>query len=312
MEGDLSIMGSEAGEERAIRSLRRRLWIERVIFVLIVAGVLAFHFGKLGVRRACLIAVDGKPAALVASRADANRLLEEVKRSSGISGTISFSHKVTLHSISAAGQRVLPDAEAMQALSQKLEPLVQASAILVNGELVIALPGRNEAVQTLSSLLRELSPPIEGIQASFKENVKIETREVPADRFAASAAAAVERIMKAAAPKGAHEVEPGETGWKIALAYHVPISRLAAANQGIDLNRIRAGDKLKIPGELPPLTVVARKEAKEELAPGVSKTVRVTYENGVEVSRDVVARERPPQPPRGKYRRHRSSQEMSP
>jgi len=304
-------MGTEAGDEGAARGLRRRLWIERVFFVLVIAGVLALHYGKVGGRRACLVAVDGKPIAVVASRSDADRLLEEVKKSVGVAAEVSFNHKITFHPVNAAGQPVLSDAAAIAALSQKLQPVIQASAIVVNGELVIGLPDKTEALQALSSLLRELSPPIQGVQSSFKENVKIESRQVPADRFAPSATAAVERIMKAAAPKGSHEVRPGETGWKIALDYHVPVSRLAAANAGVNMNRIRAGDKLKIPGELPPVTVVARQDTKEEIAPGVSKTVRVTYENGVEVSRDVVARDRPLKEPRESRRRHRANKDLS-
>ena len=301
----------QAGEESTIRGLRRRLWAERAVFVILLAGVLAFHFGKIGARRVCVIAVDGHPAVVVANQADANRLLEEIKKTSGLSGNISFSHKVTLHSVAAGGHQVLSDAEAMGVLSSKLEPVIQASAILVNGELVIGLPDRNEAVQTLSALLRELSPPIPDVQAGFKESVKVEAREVPGSRFAPSATAAVEKIMKAAAPKGAHEVKPGETGWKIALSYHVPISRLAAANPGVDLNRIRAGNQLKIPGELPPITVIARKETKEELGPGLSKTTRITYENGVEVSREVVGRERPPKPPTPGRHRRRQDKDLS-
>jgi LysM repeat protein len=290
--------------DRRIRSLSRRLWAERAVFLLLLAGLVAFHYGKLGVRRVAVIAIDGRPVAVVASRADANRLLNEIKGASGLPGNVSFSRQVSLYSAPAAGHRVLPDAEAMAILSSKLEPVIQASAILVNGELVAGLPTRNEAVQVLSALLKELSPPGPGVQAAFKEQVRIESREVPVNGFSRSAAAAVERIMKSAAPKGSHEVNPGETGWKIARDARVPLSRLKAANPGVNLDRIRAGDELKIPGELPPLTVIARREIKEELGPGVSRTVRVTYENGAEVSRDIISRERPVSKPRaGRYRR---------
>ncbi len=281
-------------DEGEIRGLRRRLWVERSIFVVILAGVLAFHFGKLGVRRVCVIAIDGHPTVVVASRSDANRVLDEIKKSAGVSTEVTFSHKVTLHSVSAAGERVLGDAQAMTILAGKLEPVVQASAVLVNGELVIGLPTRTDAIRTLSKLIQELSPNVSDIQAAFKESVKIEDRQVPADRFAASAEAAVEKVLKASAPKGSHEVKPGETGWKIALLYRVPVSRLAAANPEVDLGRIHAGEKLMIPGELPPITVVARRDVREELGPGVSKTTRITYENGAVVSRDVIGRERPP------------------
>ncbi len=287
-------MDTEGRADSRIRTLSRRLWIERVVFLIILGLLLAFHSGKLGTRRVTLIAVDGRPIAVVRSRGDADRLLNEIKGSSGLPGDVTFSHRVTLLSAPAAGQRVLSDAEAMAILAAKLQPVVQASAILVNGELVAGLPTRNEALQALSGLLKELSPSGPDVQAAFKETVKIESRPVPADRFADSPSAAVQRIMQAAAPKGSHEVKPGETAWKIALDAHVPLSRLKAANPGVNLDRIRAGDELKIPGELPPLTVIARKDIKEELGPGISRTLRVTYENGVEVSRDVISRERPP------------------
>jgi LysM repeat protein len=298
----------KASDEGEISGLRRRLWVERAIFVVLLAGLLAFHFGKLGVRQVCVIAVDGHPTAVVVSRSDANRLLDEIKKSAGVSAEVTFSHKVTLHSVSAAGERVLSDAEAMTAMAGKLEPVVQASAILVNGELVIGLPTSTDAIRTLSKLIQELSPNVSDVQATFKESVKIEDRQVPADRFAASAEAAVEKVLKASAPKGRHEVKPGETGWKIALLYRVPVSRLAAANPEVDLGRIHAGEKLTIPGDLPPITVVARKEVREELGPGVSKTTRITYENGAEVSRDVIGREHPPESP--KRRRHRTDRGM--
>jgi LysM repeat protein len=300
----------KASDEGEARGLRRRLWVERTIFVVLLAGVLAFHFGKIGVRRVCVIAVDGHPTAVVASRADANQLLDEIKKSAGVSAEVTFSRKVTLHLVSAAGERVVSDTEAMAALAGKLEPVVQASAILVNGELIIGLPARADAIQTLSRLLQKLSPNVSDVQTAFKESVKIEDRQVPTNRVADSAEAAVEKVLKASAPKGTHEVMSGESGWKIALSYRVPVSRLAAANPGVDLGRIQAGEKLMIPGELPPITVVARKDVREELGPGISRTTRITYENGAVVSRHVIGRERPPESP--KRRQHRADRKGGP
>ncbi|MCJ7751176.1 MAG: hypothetical protein MUQ65_08790, partial [Armatimonadetes bacterium] len=46
-----------------------------------------------------------------------------------------------------------------------------------------------------------------------------------------------------------------------------------------------------IPGELPPLTVIARREITEPVGSGASgrtRKVRITYENGVEVKRDSI------------------------
>ena len=283
----------EAASE--VRGLRRRLWAERFVFAIMLGGVLAFHFGKLGGlggKRACLIAVEGRPAAVLESRAEAERLLEEIKTASGLPGAVRFSQKVALHRVPAGAHDVVGYAEAMKALASRLEPVVDASAIVVNGEVVLGLPTNREAVEVLSEVLREFSPPGEDVQATFKEKVKVETREVGAERFAPSAKEAVTRILKSTAPKGEHEVKPGETGWKIALTYGVALSRLEGANPEVNINKIRAGDRLKLPGELPPLTVVARREVTEETGP-VRQRVRITYENGAEVRRDVIGRERP-------------------
>jgi len=286
-------MTLHGGDDSELRRLRRRLWVERIVFVLALAAALVLRFGGLGGDDVCAIAVDGHPVAVVATRADADRLLDDIKETSGLPGEVSFSQKVTLHLVSAAGSEVLPAAKAMDILASKIEPVVEASAILVNGEIVVGLPSRDEAVRTLSVLLKEFSPPGGDASTAFKENVKIDTRQVGADSFAPSAAAAAERIVEAASPRSSHEVRPGETAWKIALDYHVPLSRLAAANPDANLDRIRAGDQLKIPGELPPLTVLARREIKESLPNGRTQTVRITYENGVEVSRDVIGRQAP-------------------
>jgi hypothetical protein len=57
---------------------------------------------------------------------------------------------------------------------------------------------------------------------------------------------------------------------------------------------------VRIPGELPPLSVIARRDIEEPVTPGSirTQTVRITYENGVEVKRQVVqgAAPLPPHP----------------
>jgi LysM repeat protein len=300
----------EGDDHDQVRDLRRRLWAERVVFVLIVGGVLAFHFRGVGEKKACLIAVDGRPAVVVASRRIAERVLDGIKASSGLPGQVGFTHKVTFHSVSAAGKKLLSDADAMGVLAAKLQPVVQASAILVNGEVVVGLPSREEAIRTISLLLERFSPPGPDVSRAFKEKVSVETQQVPADRFISTAQEAVERMVRAAGPKGKHEVRPGETGWKIALEHQVPLSRLQAANPGVDLDRIRAGDQLEIPGETSPLTVIARKEVQEDLGGGRTGTVRITYENGVEVSRDVIKRQPPAGRVAGRRRRLESREEQ--
>ena len=285
--------------DKQLRRLRRRLWAERVVFLILLGLTLAWHFGLIAPapRRACAIAVNGKPAVVVASRSEAQALLEQVKESSGLPGEVGFAEKVTLHLVPAEKHEVLSGTAALSVLSAKLQPVVEAAAIVANGKVVAGLPTRDEAVRALALILQHFSPPAAREAAAFKEQVRIETRPVGARSFFRDPQDALERIVEASRPKREYEVQPGDTGSRIALEAHVPLSRLRAANPGLNLDRLRAGDRLKIPGELPPLTVVARATITETLPSGRTQTVRVTYENGVEVERAVLRRGPRPRPP---------------
>jgi LysM repeat protein len=289
-----------------VRQLRRRLWLERVFWLIIIGLAAAVHFGALpGGRRAILITANGQPVTVVGSRSEANRLLDDLRSPSSVPGAkVTFAETVALHSVPASRNPIQSDSEAMRALAAKLHPVVRASAIVTNGEVVLGLPDQKEAVRTLSDILRHFSPPGENTTVYFKEQVKIETRDVPPEKLYPNAEKALARIAEASAPKGEYEVKPGDSAWKIAQRFSVPLSRLGAANPEVDMNRVLAGQKLKIPGELPPLTVIARKEIEERLGEGpfaAARKIRITYENGAEVNREIVGRQQrraPSGPPR--------------
>lgn len=284
--------------------LRRRLWVERLVSLCLLALLAALYFGLLpGGRRTTLIAADGAPVAVAETRGDALRLLEEVKASSGLPPEkISFAQKVTFHDVAASQNPPQTDREIIGALSKALKPVVSAAAIVANGEVLLALPDEAEAVRTLSLILREFAPSELTGTVYFRENVRIEMRGVSPTLLYDSASAAMEKITEDAAPRASHTVTPGDSAWKISRDYDVPIARLAAANPDLDLERLPVGAKVRIPGELPPLTVIARRDVEEPVAPGSSRLqkVRITYENGVEVKRQVIQRAAvlaPPRPP---------------
>ncbi|MFB3881462.1 MAG: LysM peptidoglycan-binding domain-containing protein [Armatimonadota bacterium] len=282
-------------EEGQIRALRRRLWLERVFWVGVIGVIAAVHLGALpGGRRTVLVLVNGEPTAVVASRADAHRLLEEIKGSSQAPASeVTFLEKITLHGAPAERNPAQSDSEALKALLARVHPVVRAAAIVTNGEVVLGLPDQKEALKTLSAMLRKFSPPGGEAQVYFKGQVKVETREVPPDRLYPNAEAAIAKIEQDAQPKGEYEVRPGDSAWKIALEHDVPLSRLAAANPEVNMDRVIAGQRLKIPGELPPITVIARKEIEEPVSSEFGapmRRVRITYENGAVVSREVIRR----------------------
>lgn len=289
--------------EVLVRRLHRRLWLERVCWLLLVGGLAAWHFGLLSPgrgRTTVLIAANGEPVTVVATQHDADRLIQEAKAATGLPpADVSIAQKLTFHRVAARENPAQHDPEALRQLTAKLSLLTTAYAVAANGETVVAVPDQKAAVKILSLVLQHGSPPGEAA-VSFKENVRIEKRQVPVADLQPSADAAAARIAEAAAPKGTYTVRPGNSAWQIARDRNVPLTRLAAANPEVKLEQIRPGIVLNIPGELPPLTVIAVQEVLEPVsaAPFAPlRKVRINYENGVEVSRRTIGH--PPTSPTG-------------
>jgi len=285
--------------QQLVRILRRRLWIERAVGLLILAAIAALYFGAIpGGRRAVLISAAGEPITVVASRPQANALLERIKESSGFPpDRVEFAEKLTFCGVSAARNPIASEHEALKLLDQKLTLVVQGAAILVGGEVLIALPDQQEAIRTLSMLLKEFAPPGENATVYFKERVKVDVRKVAPDRFYPSAEKAVAEIVEAAVPKRQYLVKSGDSAWKIARDNDITTARLQNANPDVDFERLPVGTKLKIPGELPPLTVIARRDIEEPIPGGRTKKIRITYENGAEIKREMISRSAPPPNP---------------
>ncbi len=300
-----------AQEERGLpEKLRRRLWVERVVLLALVGVFVALYLGVVpGGRRVCLIAADGRPVVVVETRAEAERILSDIQTVPDLPmGKARFIQDVTLHDVSGLRHPPRSDLEAIGILTQELELVVRGAAILADDRFVVALPEAQEAVTALSLLLRELSPSDPGLTVYFKEKVSVEVMDVPPAKLMPSAEEAVGRIMKETSPKTVHRVKRGESAWQIARTYGVRLERLAHVNPGRDLERIREGETLRIPGSMAPVTVVARKEIEEPAgAGGAQRTrkVRVTYENGVEVKREVIGGTVAPvrRPAGGRWRR---------
>jgi len=282
--------------QQLVQSLQRRLWIERAVGLLILTTIAALYLGAIpGGRRAVLISANGEPITVVASRPQANALLDRLQESSGFPpDRVEFAEKLTFHGVSAARNPIATEHEALKALDQKLTLIVQGAAILVGGEVLIALPDQQEAVRTLSMLLKEFAPPGENMTVYFKERVKVDVRKVSPDKLYPSAEEAVAKIVEATAPKKEYLVKPGDSAWKIARDNDITVARLQNANLNVDFERLPIGAKLRIPGELPPLTIIARRDIEEPLPGGRKKKIRITYENRVEIKRDLISRSAPP------------------
>lgn len=288
-----------------------RPWLERTLFVAVLALFGAWHFGAFGPgRQTCVVVVDGKPVVVMASRAAADRLLEEIRQQAGADDVkaAQFAQRVDLYSVAADRNPSVSDVEAMKILAPKLDVVVPGAGLFVNGKLFVGLPSRDAAVETFTLLLRELSPPDPDLTRAFKERVSIREGLLPIENYVPDAQTVLSQVREAMAEKITYTAKAGDSPWKIANDHGTTIARVRRANPGLDFMRLQVGQEVVVPTGKAPVTVVAWKEVLEPVGEsGQTQTVRIVYENGEEVQRYVAQRPRRSPPSRSRPRRARSA-----
>ena len=248
--------------------------------------------------------VDGKPVVTLESRQDAKSVLDEVK-SRQLSGKViaspSFAQKVALRR-AAKDAQIDPREDAVSALDGILVLKAQAYAIVVDDEPTIALSSEDDANQALELLKQRYSSRLKNLYAkpTFRESVVVDRRYLPVDSIMASPEKAAEHLTIVREKPIYHTLEQGDRAVYITAQYGTSLDELKALNPQMDVNRLTEGDRLLVRRPKAPVTVVT-KALVTEITPVKSPAGRrmsaktgkrqtwavVTYENGIEVRRDV-------------------------
>ena len=286
----------------------RRIWIERAVFALILAGVGVWIAGSYLSGAPYTITVSGKPVATVESLRAAKAVLRKARleRAAGVSaGSVRFAERVELRR--APKNAKLVDApEAVGAVEEAAPVEVEAFAIVVDDSPVVALPEKEQAEKALSLVKRHYTREMGRlhVEPTFKEEVFVEKRYVGVEKLCAAPEDAVRVLSSIAEEPVFHTVKLGDRAVNLAVQYGVPISDLKKINPQMDLDRLVEGDQLLIRKGKPPVTVVCKAQITRTVTitppPEARRYVRartgkremkilVTYENGELVSEDVIS-----------------------
>ncbi len=191
-----------------------------------------------------------------------------------------------------------------------------AYALQVNGETV----GYAETEEEIYQMLDEAAQPwlpAGTVSYDFVEDVAVSEVELPADATV-DAAALHDLLNNLRSEKSVYTVQAGDTFLGIAQKLNMSSDDLIAMNPDLDVNRIYVGNELVYQQAIPYLSVqavanktysvtekspvtyednntiyVGETKTKSEGVDGISVvTANVTYTNGVEVERDVIATEK--------------------
>lgn len=253
------------------------------------------------------IYVNGSLVATVNSLGTARRVLSESQNrcESTPFAQTRFVERVELRR-TPGKTRLLTVLEAKQALEEVTSVEAHAYAILADGEPIVALSGRSDALQALDAVKKHYEMVIGGEdpESHFKERISVEERYVPVQLFQPSADAAAGYLSSNISQPMIHIVKAGDRCSKIALRYHTTLDALKRLNHGLDLDRLSKGDQIYIRSAKLPITVITKTlvDKTVSVAPpaemrrysrmgnGTRRTrVILTYENGREVDEQVMS-----------------------
>lgn len=256
---------------RRIKLLRRRLFMERVVFVTLILALLVVILILRRPLPAWVISVNGEPVIAVADRQTAESLLDKIKREQAPilseTGPLSlaqadFQEAVAITRVKAKDHQVVSADQARGKLGRLLNTVIPAYAILVDGKLAVALPTEADATRCLSRVKARSAPETARLESPprFKESVSIRKREVPANQLKAKIDQAVKVLLQGGSRTTTYRVRKGDTAWIIAHNHGIGVPDLQKLNPQTDLKRLHGGDKLVVGAVRPQLTVVTREK----------------------------------------------------
>lgn len=313
---------------RLIRALRRRLVLERLFFIGVIAVLLVVIWRIAGPQRPAVIQVNGKHLATVASKRVAEEVIAEVKEEEAGEAAryARFREKVAVVTVPPRSTgRIMPADEARAKLAERVQVVVRGYGVYVDGRLGVTLPTKKQAERTVQEAqIKFARRGSQRLTTSFRESVTIKQVTVKPNQVVLKTRAAVDELTKRRGKPQTYVVRAGDTAWQIADRHGLTLEDLERENPDRDLNRIGIGERLALGPAKPMLTVVAVEERRivkriphrivaiptTDIAGGRRKViqqgkdgqevsiVRNTYHNGLLVKEELVSRriERAPVP----------------
>lgn len=189
-----------------------------------------------------------------------------------------------------------------EALAERLRAaatfLTRATALVVDGEEVAVLPSRAAAESVLEQLKRRYAEQIERSARGGRVDVRkvkireriqlIERNDVPADQVRDAVEVATMLMGGTEKPK-VHVVQKGESPWTIASANGITVQELLAANPGIDPERIKPGEELRL--NVPEQWITFASEETLTVTERVPYGTRREYDRNLEAGKQRVKQE---------------------
>jgi hypothetical protein len=281
-------MKATPSPESQARRLRRRLWLERALFVLMLGGLGGAWAYPLVFPTVWAVSVDGVPVVALEQRelaASIARRLQRGDQEVGADGAAQPpARRVAVVAADPTQVDVADEDGAFRALTPVLGLAELRAVIRVQGAVVAALPTEHAAEQALVDLKARFAAGARELEAApeFKEVVTVRLEPAARGLWCETPADAVQRLLYGRSDGTTlHTVDRGETAAEIAGRYGLDRQELRELNPGVTLDPLRAGARVRIARpRTPTVTVVTRLRIAEERPlpfPSVTQPDRTLY-----------------------------------
>jgi murein DD-endopeptidase MepM/ murein hydrolase activator NlpD len=173
--------------------------------------------------------------------------------------------------------------EATPTAPEPAPTLVEATAITVNGQDVVAVSDVEAAKAVKESILNEYKTDVlqdasDVEQLAFQETIDWHPKTVPSERVR-TIEEAISILKHGTDRLVTYEVRSGDTGWDIARSYNVSTDQLAQANPAINLESLQIGQQLNVTFREP--YVHTQSVSKRVVKESIPFTERVTKDSNL-------------------------------
>ena len=308
--------------ERRLQRLEHIVRVQRIALaasaILLVIVLLASVFSQQQ-QFARAIIIDGELCCLVAGQKEAETVRQRIIAAArgDLPGEACIEQKWEDTAVAIEDRPVMSVSEAVQHLANRLTVKVEAARIVVDGNMVAALPSTDLAQKSLDTLKSKYLGDQEGTVVAQKlqpEPVICATGVRP-EEISTDIRQVVQKLSGAQGGLRTYTVKAGDFPEKIAKSNNMTADEFHRLNPDLRSKTIHPGDKVNVGPAAPPITVITvleitkeepiqppvdrqyspslkrgEQQVSSEGKPGVRKiTYRITKHNDVQVNSETVA-----------------------
>ncbi len=244
---------------------RRAFFLSLLLNIILVAVIVRGYVGR---NMAHAILIDGELACLVRSERAANQVREAITAAGkgDFQGEASLKQNWEDKPWPAKGEKVYTNEEAIELLEPKLDVVVTAFGIQVQGRDILAVPTQETAEEVLRTVkakfLSEGETPLE--PQKFQEEPVVAQAQVLPEAVVSDIHTATEELLRGTTAPQKYTVKAGDYPDAVAKAHNMTVDQLYKLNPGLKekagRNDIHPGDEWTVAGPRPGLVVITKKE----------------------------------------------------